>query len=86
MQKYQRVFDAIEEYGAKVHDVRLEDSAKPYRQATAPSELIKNRIWDAIKQSDSTYSDLRRDRCETRRPDIYLSNSVTVFQNSQILL
>jgi len=62
-QKYQPVVDTINsfsEFGARVE---AEDLAgeQLHLKATVPSTVIANRVWDAIKQVDPTYSDLKHE-------------------------
>jgi nucleoid-associated protein YgaU len=59
-QKYQPVLDAIHREGAVLHNVNV-DGNQLFLKATAVSEASKNRIWDAIKRVDPTFSDLKHD-------------------------
>ena len=59
-QKYQPVLDTIQREGAQLQNVNM-DGNQLYVKATAKSEDSKNRIWDAIKQVDPTYTDLKHD-------------------------
>ena len=59
-QKYKPVLDTIQREGAVLHNVNL-DGNQLFLKATAPSEASKNRIWDAIKGVDPTFSDLKHD-------------------------
>ncbi len=59
-QKYQPVLDTIQSEGAQLQNVNL-DGNQLYIKATAKSEDSKNRIWDAIKKVDPSYSDLKHD-------------------------
>lgn len=59
-QKYQPVLDAIQREGAQLQNVNM-DGNQLYVKATAKSEDSKNRIWDAIKQVDPNYTDLKHD-------------------------
>ena len=62
-QKYAPVIQTIESFspeGAKVEDVNL-DGEKLHLKATVPSQVVANRVWDAIKQVDPQYSDLRHE-------------------------
>src|SRR5512146_566292 len=58
--KYRRVFDTMSTFAVEVQDVHVE-GGKLFLKALAPSELVKNRIWDSIKQVDPTYADLVHD-------------------------
>jgi nucleoid-associated protein YgaU len=59
-QKYQPVIDAIQKEGGQLQNVNL-DGNQLYVKATMPNEQSKNRVWDAIKMVDPTYSDLKHD-------------------------
>jgi nucleoid-associated protein YgaU len=59
-QKYQPVLNAIGQYQARLQNVHIENG-KLLIRAEAPSEEVKNRIWDQIKMVDSSYSDLTAD-------------------------
>lgn len=59
-QKYHSVLDLIQQRGVKLAHLHVQDS-KLFMQGEAPSEEVKNRIWDQIKAVDSTYSDLTCD-------------------------
>lgn len=59
-QKYQRVLDTIQTEGAQLQNVNM-DGNQLCIKATAKSEDSKNKIWDAIKNVDPNYSDLKHD-------------------------
>jgi LysM repeat protein len=59
-QKYQPVLDAIQKQGGQLQNVNI-DGNQLYVKATMPSEEAKNRVWDAIKAVDPSYSDLKHD-------------------------
>jgi nucleoid-associated protein YgaU len=62
-QKYTPVIQIIETFsaeGAQVQDVSL-DGEKLHLKATVPSQVVANRVWDAIKQVDPTYADLHHE-------------------------
>ena len=62
-QKYAPVIETIEsfgEYGAKLDSADL-DGEKLHLKGEVPSKVIANRVWDAIKQVDPTYSDLEHE-------------------------
>jgi len=59
-QKYQTVLSMIQQKGVKLAHLHVQDN-KLYLQGAAPSEQIKNEIWNAIKSVDSSYSDLTCD-------------------------
>ena len=55
--KYQPVLDLIPTRGVSLSHVNM-DGDKLFVQGAAPSDDIKNEIWNAIKAIDPTYSDL----------------------------
>ena len=62
-QKYAPVLDLFpkfEPYGAKLESVDL-DGEKLHIKGSVPSTVIANRVWDAIKKVDPTYSDLHHE-------------------------
>ena len=59
-QKYQPVLDKIKQEGAQLLNVNL-DGNQLFVKAIAVSEASKNRIWDAIKAVDPTFTDLKHD-------------------------
>ncbi len=59
-EKYRRVFDTMSTFDVEVLDVHVA-GGKLFLKVLAPSELVKNRIWDTIKQVDPTYADLAHD-------------------------
>ena len=56
-QKYQSVLDVLARENATVQAVDLQGD-KLHLKAQVVSEASKNRIWDAIKAVDPTFSDL----------------------------
>ena len=56
-QKYTSVLNAINQNGVRLSHVHIQDN-KLYVEGAAPSEAIKNRIWDQVKLVDPSYSDL----------------------------
>ena len=59
-QKYQPVLDSIQKEGAELQNLNV-DGDQLYLKATAKSEQSKNRIWDAIKRVDPSFSDMKHD-------------------------
>ena len=59
-QKYQPVLNTIQREGAELQNLNL-DGNQLFLMATAVSEASKNRIWDAIKQVDPNFADLKHD-------------------------
>jgi nucleoid-associated protein YgaU len=58
--KYQPAFETIQEKGVVLSHVNLEGD-KLFIQGAAPSEAIKNEVWDKVKSVDATYGDLTLD-------------------------
>lgn len=58
--KYQNVLNTIKERGVVLAHLNMEGN-KLYMQGAAPSEAIKNEVWNAIKATDPSYSDLTCD-------------------------
>jgi nucleoid-associated protein YgaU len=58
--KYLSVLNFIKEQNAQLQNVNMEGD-KLYIRAAAPSQDVKNRIWDQIKLVDPSYSDLTAD-------------------------
>lgn len=61
--KYAPVIQTIESFsdeGAKVDSVSL-DGDKLYLKGSVPSQVIANRVWDAIKKVDPQYADLHHE-------------------------
>ncbi len=59
-QKYQTVLSAADQQGVMFQNLHIEDN-KLYLKATAPSDEVKNKIWDQIKLVDSNFSDITAD-------------------------
>ena len=65
--KYQAVEDTVKEfepYGAKFDGSELVGEQLHF-VAHVPSEVVLNRVWDAIKSSDPTYADLKHEITNT---------------------
>ncbi len=58
--KYRAALDVIQQKGVHLTHVHVQDN-KLFIQGAAPSEDVKNQVWNAIKAADSTYSDLTCD-------------------------
>ena len=66
-QKYAPVLNTINEfapYGAKVDAVDLAGE-QLHIKGEVPSQVVANRVWDAIKQVDASYSDLKHEIATT---------------------
>jgi hypothetical protein len=59
-QKYQTVLTVIEQQGVRLQNLHLQDN-KLFIRGVAPSEDVKNKVWDQIKLIDPNYSDLTAD-------------------------
>lgn len=58
--KYQAALQTIKGKGVVLSHLHEEDN-KLFIQGAAPSEEIKNEVWNQIKAADATYSDLTCD-------------------------
>ncbi len=58
--KYQSVLNTISQKGVKLEHVNMA-GGKLFIQGVAPSEDIKNEVWNQIKLVDSSFSDLTAD-------------------------
>jgi nucleoid-associated protein YgaU len=58
--KYRSVLNMISQEGVRLAHVHVQDN-KLFIQGAAPSEQIKNDVWNQIKSVDSSYSDLTCD-------------------------
>ena len=59
-QKYSGALSTIQQRGVRLAHLHVQDN-KLFLQGAAPSEDIKNEVWNAIKSADSSYSDLTAD-------------------------
>ena len=62
--KYQPVlelFGKLAPYGAKLDAVDQDPDGKLHLRGEVPSTVVANRVWDAIKKVDPTYSDLHHE-------------------------
>lgn len=59
-QKYQSVLNAMDQQGVQLHNLHVEGDNLVIR-GTAPSDQVKNAIWDQIKLVDPNLSDLTAD-------------------------
>ena len=58
--KYSSVLSAIQQEGVRLSHLHVQDN-KLFMQGAAPSQEIKNDIWNKIKTVDASYSDLTCD-------------------------
>jgi len=58
--KYNSVLEFIKQSGVRLTHLHVQDN-KLFIQGAAPSEQIKNQVWNKIKAVDPTYSDLTCD-------------------------
>jgi nucleoid-associated protein YgaU len=59
-QKYQPVQNAMGQYQVRLQNLNMQGD-RLFMRAEAPSQDAKNRVWDAIKLVDPSYSDLTAD-------------------------
>ena len=59
-QKYASVLEAVQKNNVRLDHLHVQDE-KLFMQGAAPDETCKNRVWDAIKAVDPSYSDLTCD-------------------------
>ena len=55
--KYQSVLNFIQAQNVQLQNLNLQDN-KLFIRASAPSQDLKNRVWDQIKLVDPSFSDL----------------------------
>jgi nucleoid-associated protein YgaU len=61
-EKYNPVIEYIQTNNVRLDHLHRDDSSgKLFMIGAAPSDNVKNRVWDRIKEIDSTYSDLMCD-------------------------
>lgn len=58
--KYESVFNFMQQKGVQLQNVNLQDN-KLFIRGTAPSQEVKNEVWNQIKLVDPSYSDLIAD-------------------------
>ena len=58
--KYRAALDTIQKEGVRLTHLHVQDN-KLFIQGAAPSQEVKNDVWNQIKAVDSTYSDLTCD-------------------------
>jgi nucleoid-associated protein YgaU len=58
--KYQNVFDTIRQINGSLKNVNMEGE-KLFIRAEVGNDQLKNQVWNAIKEVDSSYSDLHAD-------------------------
>ena len=59
-QKYSSVLDLVKKQNVRLDHLHVQDD-KLFMQGAAPSDAVKNKIWDQIKAVDPSYSDLTCD-------------------------
>jgi LysM repeat protein len=59
-QKYASALEAVQKNNVRLDHLHVQ-GGKLFMQGAAPNEASKNRVWDAIKAVDPTYSDLTCD-------------------------
>jgi nucleoid-associated protein YgaU len=58
--KYQAALAVIQQKGVRLTHLHVQDN-KLFMQGAAPSEEVKNDVWNQIKAADPSYSDLTCD-------------------------
>jgi len=58
--KYQSVLNFMQSQNVQLQNLNLQDN-KLFIRGMAPSQDVKNRVWDQIKLADPNYSDLTAD-------------------------
>ena len=58
--KYAPVLELIKKAGVRLDHLHVQDG-KLFMQGAAPTEAVKNKVWDQIKVVDATYIDLTAD-------------------------
>ncbi len=58
--KYQAVLNTIQQTGVRLENLHVQDN-KLFIRGEAPSQEVKNRVWDQIKLVDPSYNDLTAD-------------------------
>lgn len=58
--KYQTVLKTVQEKGARLQNLHVQDN-KLFVKGAAPSEAVKNLLWDQVKIIDPGLSDLTLD-------------------------
>ncbi len=58
--KYSGALAVIQQKGVRLTHMHVQDN-KLFLQGAAPSDQVKNDVWNQIKAADSTYSDLTCD-------------------------
>ncbi len=58
--KYKGALDTIQQKGVRLTHLHVQDN-KLFIQGAAPSEDVKNDVWNKIKAADSSYGDLTCD-------------------------
>ncbi len=59
-QKYASALEAVQKNNVRLDHLHVQDE-KLFLQGAAPNEACKNRVWDAIKAADPSYSDVTCD-------------------------
>ena len=59
-QKYQAALSVVKQKGVVLSHLHVQDD-KLFMQGAAPSDEVKNDVWNAIKEADPSYSDLTCD-------------------------
>ena len=58
--KYATALETVKQKGVRLSHLHVQDN-KLFMQGAAPSEDVKNEVWNQIKAADSSYSDVTCD-------------------------
>lgn len=64
-QKYQTALNAIDQLGVQLHNLHVQDD-KLFIKGSAPSEDVKNKVWDQIKLANPNLDDITLDLSVTQ--------------------
>jgi nucleoid-associated protein YgaU len=84
-QKYQSALNLMQQLQVQLQNINMEGS-KLFIRGVAPSEDVKNKVWDQIKLIDSSYSDLTCDLTVSQQqsaPSMTAGASVSGGQNQR---
>jgi nucleoid-associated protein YgaU len=76
-QKYQPALNLMKQLGVQLQNVNM-DGNKLFIRGAAPSNEIKNKVWDQVKLIDSGYSDLILDISVSQQAPATMSAGASV--------
>lgn len=83
--KYQPAIDLMQQLQVRLQNLHL-DGTRLFVRGEAPSQDVKNKVWDRIKQIDPSYSDLTCDltvSAQQEQPSMAAGASATGGQNQR---